>query len=79
MIKYFNFYYWEGGIATLPFFFLLEANMDKWEMIGIISHLCRSPYGELLVEMMDKYGKNSLVELTEDEVKEFFINLINAR
>ena len=45
--------------------------MDKWNYIHIISH-ASDKRGNLLVEMMDKYHKDSLLEITESEAKEFY-------
>ena len=42
----------------------------KWKLIKNISEKL-SKYGDLLLGMIDKYNKNSLQELTEQEVKEF--------
>ena len=43
----------------------------KWDYVALISSVS-SPSGDLLLKLMDLYGANSLQELTEEQVKEFW-------
>lgn len=49
--------------------------MDKWNYIDLISKR-DDRYGYLLLEMMDKYNKNNLQEITYNEVKEFYEEIV---
>lgn len=51
-------------------------SMDKWYYIRLISE-ASNRYGDKLVEMMEKNGKNNLQEITYEEVKEFYEKLNN--
>lgn len=48
--------------------------MLKWEYIKKISEK-DDKYGSLLIELMDKYNKTNLNEISEEEVKEFIKDL----
>ena len=48
--------------------------MDKWDYINRIRRK-DDRYGGLLLEMMEKYNKNNLYEITELEAKEFYEEL----
>lgn len=50
--------------------------MDKWDYISLISKR-DSKYGYLLLELMGRYNKNNLQEITEQEAKDFYIELEN--
>ena len=50
--------------------------MDKWDYIDLISKRDHR-YGYLLLEMMERYNKNNLQEITEQEAKDFYIALGN--
>lgn len=52
------------------------VNMDKWYYIEIISKMSNK-YGDKLLEMMDYYNKDSLLEIDYEEVKEFYEKLNN--
>lgn len=45
--------------------------MTKWDYIQKISQMS-DMYGNLLLSMMDKYNKNCLLDITEEEAKEFY-------
>ena len=49
--------------------------MDKWEYIKIISNYSNR-YGDKLLELLDINGKTNLQEITFEEAKEFYENLI---
>ncbi len=50
--------------------------MSKWDYIKAISEYDRTvnkeKYGTLLVKLMERYGKKSTMEITEDEVRDFY-------
>ena len=48
--------------------------MNKWDYVRLISD-ASDRYGNKLVEMMDYYNKGSLIEITLEEVKEFYEKL----
>ena len=50
--------------------------MNKWNYIEKISAVS-DKYGDKLVELMDKYNKNNLRDITLDEAKEFWEELEN--
>lgn len=50
--------------------------MDKWDYIDLISKIDHR-YGYLLLEMMERYHRNNLQEITEQEAKDFYIALGN--
>ena len=41
------------------------------ELIQVISSACVTPYGELLVEFMDKYNLPNLKEASVEQLEEF--------
>ena len=45
--------------------------MDKWYYIDKISK-ASNRYGDKLIEMMDFYNKNNLIEITLEEAKKFY-------
>lgn len=49
--------------------------MDKWDYIKLISER-DNRYGYLLLEMMDRYNKNNLIEITCDEAKTFYEEIV---
>ena len=49
--------------------------MDKWEYIKIISNYSNR-YGDKLLELLDINEKTNLQEITFEEAKEFYENLI---
>ena len=49
--------------------------MDKWDYIKEISNR-DSRYGHLLLELMERNNRGSLLETTEQEAKEFYEELI---
>lgn len=49
---------------------------DKWHYIGKISQLSREYHAEYMINMLDKYNKNNLQEITLNEAKEFYEELI---
>ena len=49
--------------------------MDKWESIKIISNYSNR-YGDKLLELLDINEKTNLQEITFEEAKEFYENLI---
>lgn len=48
--------------------------MDKEFYIRLISNMS-DKYGGLLIELMEKYGRENLQEVTLDEAKEFYEKL----
>lgn len=52
--------------------------MDKWDYIGLLSKQS-DKYGSLLLDLMEKYNRNNLQEVTEQEVKEFYEVLIRNK
>ena len=49
--------------------------MDKWKYIKIISNYSNR-YGDKLLELLDINEKTNLQEITFEEAKEFYENLI---
>lgn len=49
--------------------------MDKWDYIGLISKR-DNRYGYLILELMEKYNRCNLQEITYDEAKEFYEEII---
>lgn len=49
--------------------------MNKWEYIEIISNYSNR-YGDKLLELLDINEKDNLQEITFEEAKEFYENLI---
>lgn len=45
--------------------------MDKWDYINLISKISDN-YGNELVNMMDKYNKCNLRQITLEEAKEYY-------
>lgn len=45
--------------------------MDKWNYISLISKI-DNKYGYLLLELMDRYNKCNLQEITYNEAKTFY-------
>ena len=51
-------------------------NKDNWYYIGLISDM--SPYyGNILIDMMMKYKKSCLEDITKEEAKEYYNYLLN--
>lgn len=50
--------------------------MDKWDYISLISKR-DNKYGYLLLSLMDRYNRGNLQEVTEQEAKDFYIELEN--
>jgi hypothetical protein len=50
--------------------------MDKWDYIDLISKRDHR-YGYLLLEMMERYNKNNLQEITYNESKEFYEEIVS--
>ena len=50
--------------------------MNKWDYISLISKR-DSKYGYLLLLLMDRYNRGNLQEVTEQEAKDFYIELEN--
>ena len=48
--------------------------MDKWHYIRLVSKASDN-YGSELVNMMEKYNKNNLCEITLEESKEYYKQL----
>ena len=48
--------------------------MDKWDYISLISKQS-DKYGDLLLELMEKYNRYNLQEVTMQEVMEFYNEL----
>ena len=48
--------------------------MDKWDYISLLSKRS-DKYGNLLLELMEKYNKTNLQEITEKEAKNFYKEL----
>lgn len=49
--------------------------MDKWEYIKLLSNIS-DRYGDKLLLLLEQYNKNNLQEITFEEAKEFYENLI---
>ncbi len=47
--------------------------MTKWDYIRKISAKCTTPDGNLLLELMDYFDADNLLELRIDQVREFAI------
>ena len=52
--------------------------MDKWEYIKAISN-ASDKFGNLLIEMMDKYDCINLQEISEEQTKEFYEEMIDRK
>ena len=49
--------------------------MGKWEYIKLLSDIS-DRYGDKLLLLLERYSKNNLQEITFEEAKEFYENLI---
>lgn len=49
--------------------------MDKWYYIEQIRYRSRCDNRDYLLDIMDKYKKNSISEITCDEAREFYESL----
>lgn len=49
--------------------------MDKWDYINLISKYSDT-YGNELINMMDKYNKCNLRQITLEEAKQYYNKLI---
>lgn len=49
--------------------------MDKWYYIEQIRYRSRYDNRDYLLDIMDKYKKNSIAEITYDEAREFYESL----
>ena len=54
--------------------------MDKYDYIKILSKES-DKYGNILIQMMDRYDANNLRDMSEEQVKEFYEDwrIINDR
>ena len=50
------------------------TQMDKWHYIRLVSK-ASDDYGSELVKMMDKYGKDNLLQITLEEAEEYYKQL----
>ena len=49
-------------------------SLNKWDYVRLISE-DSDRYGDKLLQMMEQYDKGSLIEVTLEEVKEFYEQL----
>lgn len=49
-------------------------SLSKWDYVRLISD-ASDRYGDKLLQMMEQYDKDSLIEMTLKEVKEFYEQL----
>lgn len=49
-------------------------SLSKWDYVRLISE-ASDRYGNKLLQMMEQYNKGSLIEMTLEEVKEFYEQL----
>lgn len=56
----------------------MKREMDKDDYIILISS-CGSRYGDKLLELMEKYNKPNLREITLEEAKEFWEEIENEK
>lgn len=49
--------------------------IDKWGYIQRVSKMSKTPYGEMLLDLMDQCGKHNVQEITLDEAKTFYERL----
>lgn len=52
--------------------------MNKWDYIDKIRTFPNNN-GDGLIDMMDKYEKNNLMQITEEEAKEFYQGLLKEK
>ena len=51
--------------------------MDKWEYIERIRHSSDYDNNDYLLELMEKYNKISITEITYKEAKEFWFEMMS--
>lgn len=49
--------------------------MDKWDYVRKISNMSNR-YGDKLINMLNTYNKMNLQEITCEEAKEYYINML---